>query len=54
MDEEVLERVLTMPLNFHEYTQDKIRKAIMKRDDESFVIAYELIKSDNDRRQYAE
>lgn len=27
-------------LSFHGYTEDKIRKAILKRDDESFAIAY--------------
>lgn len=39
-------------ISFHGYTEQKIRKAILKRDDESFAIAYELLKSDKDRKFY--
>ena len=54
IDEEVLQRMKMLDLTFHDYSEDKIRKSILKRDDESFAIAYELLKSEKDRKIYAE
>lgn len=34
-----------MNLGFHEFSEEKVKKSITKRDDHSFVIAYELLKS---------
>jgi hypothetical protein len=43
-----------MGLNFHEYSKELAIKSIKKRDDESFVIAYELLKDEKDRKLFAE
>ena len=43
-----------MNLAFHEFSEEKVKKSIIKRDDHSFVIAYELLKSEKDRKLYAE
>ncbi len=40
--------------NLIEYTEEKVIKSIKKREDESFVIAYELLKDEKDRKQFAE
>ncbi len=40
--------------NLIEYSEEKVIKSIKKREDESFVIAYELLKDDKDRKVFAE
>ena len=41
-------------MNFNDYTEEKVIKVILKRDDVSFAIAYELLKSEKDRKYYSE
>ena len=43
-----------MNLCFNEFSDEKMKKTIMKREDHSFAIAYELLKSEKDRKIYAE
>jgi len=40
--------------NLIEYSEEKVIKSIKKREDESFVIAYELLKDEKDRKLFAE
>jgi hypothetical protein len=39
--------------NLMEYSEEKVIKSIKKREDESFVIAYELLKDEKDRKVFA-
>ena len=54
IDEMIFSQVREMNLCFHEFAEEKMKKAIMKREDHSFAIAYELLKSEKDRKIYAE
>ena len=42
-----------MDFNFQNYSKEMTIKSIKKREDESFVIAYELLKDEKDRKLFA-
>jgi serine/threonine protein kinase len=54
IDNQILTQVKELNLNFNGYTEEKISKVILKRDDISFAVAYELLKSEKDRKLSSE
>ncbi|EGR28361.1 protein kinase domain protein [Ichthyophthirius multifiliis] len=47
INEEIFKKLIGLKnINFHNLTEEKIRKVIKKRDDYSFVIAYDLLQDD--------
>jgi len=53
INEEILERLMNLKFNFHNLSDTKIREAILKRKDYSFVIGYDLMMHDNVKKQLA-
>ena len=43
-----------MNLCFNGFSEEKMKKTIMKREDHSFAITYELLKTEKERKIYAE
>ena len=43
INEEILEKIMQLKFNFENLSDNKVRDAILKRKDYSFVIAYDLM-----------
>lgn len=54
LDEGIFQRIRRMNINFCQFPEETIKKSIIKREDHSFVIAYELLKTDHDRKVYVQ
>ena len=54
INEEVLQEVLRMGFNYTNFTECKVREAIMKKRDFSFVIAYDLMVDELAKRKREE
>lgn len=54
INEDVLGKIMQMKFNFENFNENKIREAILKRKDYSFVIAYDLMVHDYVKKQLAD
>jgi len=53
INEEILEKLMQLKFNFHNMSDTKIREAILKRKDYSFVIGYDLMMHEHVKKQLA-